>query len=111
MDEYKELFYSRINHKLGNYGDVSARIELRRGLECRLVYIHHIWNKLKSTYVGNHDLIQMWLTSNNLYLQLHIRIYAFMRAHGVFMVPIYALFPACLHNLCISQYIMCILCM
>ena len=48
MDEYKELFYSRINHKLGNYGDVSARIELRRGLECRLVFFHHIWNKLKS---------------------------------------------------------------
>ena len=37
MDEYKELFYSRINHKLGNYGDVSARKELRHGLECRLV--------------------------------------------------------------------------
>ena len=36
MDEYKELFYSRINHKLGNYGDVIARKELRHGLKCRL---------------------------------------------------------------------------
>ena len=40
MDEYKELFYSRINHKLGNYGDVTARKELRRGLQCRFAYVH-----------------------------------------------------------------------
>ena len=73
MDEYKELFYSRINHKLGNYGDVSARIELRRGLECRFVCLTHL--EQTETYIGNHVLIQMWLTSNNLYLELHIRIY------------------------------------
>ena len=38
MDEYKELFYSRINHNLGNYGDVSSRKALRQGLKCRLTY-------------------------------------------------------------------------
>ena len=51
MDEYKELFYSRINHKLGNYGDVSARIELRRGLECRFVCLTHL--EQTETYIGN----------------------------------------------------------
>ena len=43
LDEYKELFYSRINHKLGNYGDVSDRKELRLGLKCRS--IGHVLDK------------------------------------------------------------------
>ena len=50
MDEYKELFYSRINHKLGNYGDVSARKELRHGLECRLVC-----RAETEKYIGHHQ--------------------------------------------------------
>ena len=42
MDEYKELFYSRINHNLGNYGDVSSRKALRQGLKCRLTYYQKV---------------------------------------------------------------------
>ena len=98
MDEYKELFYSRINHKLGNYGDVSARIELRRGLECRFVCLTHL--EQTEMYIGNLFLYRCGS---------HRIIYLCARM-GLFMVPIYALFPG-LHNLCISQYIMCILCM
>ena len=35
LDEYKEYYYDRIAHDLGNYGDVSARKQLRENLQCR----------------------------------------------------------------------------
>ncbi|XP_043227648.1 putative polypeptide N-acetylgalactosaminyltransferase 9 isoform X1 [Amphibalanus amphitrite] len=35
MDEYKNYFYDRINHELGDYGDVSSRRALRQRLQCK----------------------------------------------------------------------------
>ncbi|CEF64581.1 Putative polypeptide N-acetylgalactosaminyltransferase 9 [Strongyloides ratti] len=35
LDEYKEYYYERINHKLGEFGDISDRIALRKRLNCK----------------------------------------------------------------------------
>ncbi|ESO90718.1 hypothetical protein LOTGIDRAFT_123129, partial [Lottia gigantea] len=35
MDEYKDYYYERFNHDLGEFGDVSARKELRKNLKCK----------------------------------------------------------------------------
>lgn len=35
MDDYKKYYYDRIGHELGDYGDISERIELRRKLKCK----------------------------------------------------------------------------
>lgn len=34
MDEYKEYYYQRIGHDLGNYGDIESRRRLRENLGC-----------------------------------------------------------------------------
>jgi len=34
LDDYKQIFFDYINNRLGDYGDVSSRIELRKNLQC-----------------------------------------------------------------------------
>ena len=35
LDEFKQIYYDRINNKLGNFGDVTQRRELRDSLQCK----------------------------------------------------------------------------
>lgn len=35
MDDYKKYYYDRIGHDLGDFGDVSDRLELRKQLHCK----------------------------------------------------------------------------
>lgn len=35
MDDYKKYYYDRIGHELGDYGDISERVELRKSLKCK----------------------------------------------------------------------------
>ncbi|VDI78697.1 polypeptide N-acetylgalactosaminyltransferase [Mytilus galloprovincialis] len=35
LDDYKEYYYDRIGHNLGDYGNITSRIELRKKLKCK----------------------------------------------------------------------------
>ena len=34
LDDFKQIYYDRINNKLGDFGDVSQRRQLRDSLQC-----------------------------------------------------------------------------
>lgn len=48
MDEYKNYYYDRIGHDLGDYGDISERVELRKRLNCKpfSYFVHEIYPEL-----------------------------------------------------------------
>ena len=48
MDDYKKYFYERINHDLGDFGDISSRVQLRNSLQCKSFqwYIEEIYPEL-----------------------------------------------------------------
>lgn len=48
LDDFKEYFYVRINHDLGNYGDVTERKRLRENLKCRSFkwYMNNVFPEL-----------------------------------------------------------------
>ena len=35
LDDYKNIYYERINNNLGEFGNITDRVELRKNLQCK----------------------------------------------------------------------------
>jgi len=48
LDDYKKYYYDRIGHDLGDFGDISSRLKLRKDLQCKSFqwYLDEIYPEL-----------------------------------------------------------------
>lgn len=60
MDEYKTFYYERIGFDLGDYGNISKRIELRKQLQCKpfSYYVREVYPDL---FIPSHTLARGYI--------------------------------------------------